>query len=160
MSFFRTKTITKNGKKYSYLYRQTSVREGKRVRSVMEYLGALGSHGPETTGRSVPNRNADLKVSTNPQRPDHTAEHRRGLFKTNKEEFDRLHAFDAARTRASKESKAAWKEKSMGRAEKQERDQVKQSADAKFKETMEVIREFNEARGKEKEPPSDPPGGS
>jgi hypothetical protein len=39
MSFIRTKTITKNGRSYSYRYRQTNVRMGKKVRSKMEYLG-------------------------------------------------------------------------------------------------------------------------
>lgn len=37
MSFIRVKTI----KNRRYLYRQTSVREGKKVRSIMEYLGAV-----------------------------------------------------------------------------------------------------------------------
>jgi hypothetical protein len=41
MSFFRIKTV--NGK--SYLYRQTSIRKGKKVKSKMEYLGALGFIG-------------------------------------------------------------------------------------------------------------------
>jgi hypothetical protein len=38
MSFLRIKTV--KGKQY--LYRQTSVRKGRKVKSVMEYLGALG----------------------------------------------------------------------------------------------------------------------
>jgi hypothetical protein len=42
MSFFRVKTVKKNGRSYAYLYRQTSVRKGKKVKSKMEYLGALG----------------------------------------------------------------------------------------------------------------------
>jgi hypothetical protein len=42
MSFERIKTITKNGRTYSYRYRQTSVREGKKVHSKMEYLGPAG----------------------------------------------------------------------------------------------------------------------
>jgi hypothetical protein len=46
MSFFRIKTITKGGRSYSYRYRQTSVREGKRVRSIMEYLGPVTGHRP------------------------------------------------------------------------------------------------------------------
>jgi hypothetical protein len=143
MSFFRVKTV--HGRQY--LYRQTSVREGKKLRSIMEYLGSFGSHEPETTGRSVPNRNADLQV-----RPDYTAEHRKGLFKTNKEEFDRLQAFDAQRTKDSKESKAAWKEKNMSRGEKKERAAYVAAAEAKVAETMEAIKELSEARAAEKSP--------
>jgi hypothetical protein len=45
MSFIRIKTIQKNGRSYKYLYRQTSIREGKKVRSKMEYLGAING-GP------------------------------------------------------------------------------------------------------------------
>jgi hypothetical protein len=42
MSFERIKTIKGRG----YRYGQTNVREGKRVRSVMEYLGPVGGHRP------------------------------------------------------------------------------------------------------------------
>jgi hypothetical protein len=38
MSYYRTKTI----KGRTYLYRQTSVREGKKVRMISEYLGSIG----------------------------------------------------------------------------------------------------------------------
>ena len=41
MSFLRIKSVKKNGRSYKYLYRQTSIREGKKVRSKMEYLGSL-----------------------------------------------------------------------------------------------------------------------
>jgi hypothetical protein len=146
MSFLRIKTV--KGKQY--LYRQTSVSEGKKVRSIMEYLGSFGGHY-ETAGRSVPNRNADLQSTQNPKRPNYTDEHRRGLFKTNKAEFNRLQAFDAARAKSSKEDKAAWKEKNMSRGEKKERAEAKQASDTKAKETMEAIKEFNEARAQEKE---------
>jgi hypothetical protein len=40
----------------------------------------------------------------------------------------------------------------MGRAEKQERAEAKQAADAKFKEIIEAVKEFNEARAQDKEP--------
>jgi len=46
MSFERIKTIVKGGRSYSYRYRQTSVRVGKKVHSKMEYLGAVGGHRP------------------------------------------------------------------------------------------------------------------
>jgi hypothetical protein len=147
MSFFRIKTVNKNGKSYKYLYSQTSVREGPKVRSVMEYMGSLC--GPETYGKTTP-RNQDLEATRNPKRMDFTDEHRKGLFKTDKAAFERLQAFDVARAKGAKESKAAWKEKSMGREEKQARAEAKQTADTKFKETMETIKEFNEAREADK----------
>jgi len=144
MSFFWIKTIKGKG----YLYRQTSVREGKKVRSVMEYFGSYS--GAETYGKTTP-RNQDLEATRNPKRADYTAEHRKGLFKNDKAAFDRLQAFDAARAQSAKESKAAWKEKNMGREEKQERAQAKQTADAKWKDAAEAVKGFNEARAQEKE---------
>jgi hypothetical protein len=145
MSFFRIKTINKNGKSYKYLYKQTSFRDGPKVRSVMEYMGSFN----ETYGKTTP-RNQDLEATRNPKRMDFTDEHRKGLFKNDKAAFDRLHAFDAVRAQSAKENKAAWKEKNTSRSEKQERAEAKQTADTKFKETMETIKEFNEAREADK----------
>ena len=115
MSFFRVKTVNKNGKSYKYLYRQTSVREGPKVRSVMEYFGSINGKDIQ---ESTKNRNSDLEATRNPKRADYTAEHRKGLFKSDKAAFDRLHAMDAARAKSSKESKAAWKEKHVSAGQK------------------------------------------
>jgi hypothetical protein len=49
MSFIRTKTI--KGKQY--LYRQISVRKGKKVRSIMEYIGAVGGAAVNVVGATV-----------------------------------------------------------------------------------------------------------
>jgi hypothetical protein len=144
MSFLRIRTI--KGKQY--LYRQTSVREGKKVRSIMEYIGSYS--GAETYGQTTP-RNQDLEATRNPKRMDFNQEHRKGLFKTDKAAFDRLQAFDAARAQSAKESKAAWKEKNMGRSDKQERAEAKQTADAKWKDTTEAVKEFSAAREAEKD---------
>jgi hypothetical protein len=38
----------------------------------------------------------------------------------------------------------------MSRADKQERAEAKQTADAKWKDTTEAVKEFNEARGAER----------
>jgi hypothetical protein len=141
MSFFRIKTIKGKG----YLYRQTSVREGKKVRSVMEYMGSFS----ETYGKTTP-RNQDLEATRNPKPMDFTDEHRKGLFKNDKAAFDRLQAFDAARAQDTKENKAAWKEKNMGREEKQARAEAKQTAGAKWKDATEAVEEFNERREAEK----------
>jgi hypothetical protein len=153
MSFFRIKTIKGKG----YLYRQTSVREGKKVRSIMEYFGSF----QETYGKTTP-RNQDLEATRNPKRMDFTDEHRKGLFKTDKAAFERLQAFDVARAQSAKESKAAWKEKNTSRAEKQARADAKQATDAKWKDTTEAVKEFSAAReaNKESEPLSPQPSGS
>jgi hypothetical protein len=143
MSFFRIKTVKGRG----YLYKQTSVREGKKVRSVMEYIG--GCDSPQTYGKTTP-RNQDLEATRNPKRMDHNAEHRKALFKNDKAAFERLRALHVARAQSAKERKGAWTEKNMSRADKQERAQAKQAADAKFKETMEAVKEFNAARDAER----------
>lgn len=145
MSFFRIKTI----KDRQYLYKQTSVREGKKVKSIMEYVGALGGHFT-SSGRSVPNRNADLQATQNPKRPDYNQEYRQNLFKTDRPAFDRLQMQDALKAQASKESRAAWKDKQVSRGEKTARAEASRAADEKWKETMEVVREFSEAREAEK----------
>jgi hypothetical protein len=152
MSFFRIKTL----KGRQYLYKQTSVREGKKVRSVMEYIGSYS--GAETYGKTTP-RNQDLEATRNPKRMDFNQEHRKGLFKTDKAAFERLRAFDVARAKGAKESKAAWKEKNVSREEKQAREQAKQTADAKWRDTTEAVKEFSE-RLAEKEPLSVHPNGS
>src|SRR5450631_871003 len=140
MSFFRIKTVTKpNGKKYSYLYRQTSVRDGQKVRSLMEYFGSFNGKDIQ---ESTKNRNSDLEATRNPKRADYTAEHRKGLFKNDKAAFDRLQAYDTARAQSAKESKTAWKEKNMSRGERQERAEAKQTAEAKWKDTTEAVKEF------------------
>ena len=50
MGFLRIKTIRKNGRTYRYLYYQHNVRIGKKVKSLMRFIGAVGSEvirGPE-----------------------------------------------------------------------------------------------------------------
>lgn len=140
MSFFRIKTV----KQRQYLYKQTSVREGKKVRSVMEYIGALGGTY-DAKGRSVPNRNADLKATTNPKRASADDEYMRHLFKTDREAFDRLHDRKATRGKEARGRKEAWLAKQQSPADKAARASDKQAAEAKFKDDMEVVREFAES---------------
>jgi hypothetical protein len=90
------------------------------------------------------------RIPSVPTIPKNTAEGCLRGFKTDKAEFDRLHAMDAARAKSAKESKAAWKGKNMSRPEKQERAQAKQAADTKLQETMDAIKDFNEAREADK----------
>jgi hypothetical protein len=138
MSFFRIKTV----KGRRYLYKQTSVREGKKVRSIMEYFGSF--NGVETYG-STTSRNADLKVTQNPKRPDYDDEHMRHLFKTDRAAFDRLHSQKYGRQQETRDRKTAWAEKNMSRSEKQERAEAKQAAEAKFAETNQAVKEFSES---------------
>lgn len=158
MSFFRIKTV--KGKQY--LYKQTSVRDGEKVSSVMEYWGRVDGRDPP---QRETNRNSDLQATQNPKRPDYAMEHRKELSKTEKAEH--LHAIDMIDEKSDRETKAAWKEKNMSRAEKnksrgdkQDRVQAKQAADAKWNETMEAVKAFNEARAAERERPSSPSDGS
>src|SRR5450755_2652626 len=73
MSFFRIKTVkTKSGKTLSYLYRQTSVRDGQKVRSIMEYFGSINGKDIQ---ESTKNRNSDLEATRNPKRMDFNDEH-------------------------------------------------------------------------------------
>jgi hypothetical protein len=86
---------------------------------------------------------------------DFNQEHRKGVLKTGKAAFDRLQAFDAARAKSAKEIRPLGKRKVWAgqRSDKEE-------ADKKTAETMEAVREFNEARDKEKEPSVGHPDGS
>jgi len=104
MSFFRIKTIGKNGRSHRYLYKQTSVRDGGKVRSIIEYWGPIDGHNPE---RPHKNRNADLKSWSYPKRPDYDDEHMRHLFKTDREAFDPLHFQKYSRQQDEKQQKAA-----------------------------------------------------
>ena len=63
-----------------------------------------------------------------------------------------------------REAAKTMRESKLSRSERRERGlKCKEAAQRKFEETMEAVREFNEARAKEKEPPGGSgglPGGS
>jgi hypothetical protein len=63
MSFIRIKSVKKNGRTYRYRYRQTSVREGKRVRSIMEYLGPAEPRGLRAAERHAKKVDAYQKAT-------------------------------------------------------------------------------------------------
>jgi hypothetical protein len=78
-------------------------------------------------------------------------------------------AFDAAfdglipdedydRQQKVREAAKASRESKLSRSEKQAQAAAKEASSKKFAETMDAVRQFNEAQGKEKEPP--PPSGS
>jgi hypothetical protein len=147
MSFIRYKTI--KGKQYAY--RQTSVRKGKKVHSVMQYLGAVAGGAVHVVGTVVfvardmagldetkrygtPIRGTDQRANA------HQEAYERELFDKDREAFNSLHRMQVARQNRGKV-----------KAEPRETD--------KDRELKEQLREFQERRDKEKEPPNCPPGG-
>jgi hypothetical protein len=125
MTFLRIKTI-KNRK---YLYRQTSVRKGKKVRSIMQYVCSLGW------------------IAAAAASPGYIGS--KGHQSTDKRALK--HQDNADRERFNKEMEHP-RERFMREAAK--RDALKGSTQAeKNNEVEEAIRDFKEARGKEKEPP-------
>jgi hypothetical protein len=140
MSFLRIKTI----KKKQYLYRQTSVRKGKKVRSIMEYVCALGW------------------IAAAAASPSYVGS--KGHKSTDKRALKHQEASDRERHAKRMENpRGAWEyARRMGdiaRAEKAAKAKPMPETD-KDREVKEAIREFNEARDKEKEPPSFHPSGS
>jgi hypothetical protein len=155
MSFLRIKTI----KKKRYLYRQTSVRKGKKVRSIMEYICALGwiavaAASPRRPGGFSGHRATDKRHIKHQEASD------RELFAKNRGAFNVKQRQDYERQQNVREAAKASRESKLSRAEKQERDEANEAAQKKWEADTEAVREFNEARAKEKEPPGGLPGGS
>jgi hypothetical protein len=126
MSFLRTKTI--KGK--TYLYRQTSVRKGKKVKSKMEYLGALGwialaAVSPGKPGGYKGHASTDKRTLKHQDAADR--ERFKKEMENPKERFQR----EAAKTAALVAQREAAQPK---------------------QEPIDAIREFNEARAAEKGP--------
>ena len=65
---------------------------------------------------------------------------------------------DYDRQQKVREAAKASRESKLSRSEKQAQAAAKEASSKKFAETMDAVRQFNEAQGKEKEPP--PPSGS
>jgi hypothetical protein len=127
MSFLRVKTI----KGRRYLYRQTSVRKGKKVTTISEYLGAIGSvlrGGGETE----------------------EAKKRREY-----QEYYNRSLRSAAREDARFEE---WQRKTYGETgaerAKREAEEAKFSQEKFLNETAKPNEEFNEARAAEKGEPT------
>jgi hypothetical protein len=123
-SFLRIKTTTKNGKKYKYLVRQTNVRKGKKVHSIMEHICGFGmavlspgKPGGFSGDRPTDKRQIRDQESYNRERFKKEMEHPRERFMR-----------EAAKAAAARSTKAEEPDK----------------------ETMEAVWEFNEARAKEK----------
>jgi hypothetical protein len=145
MSFHRIKTI--KGKQY--LYRQTSVRKGKKVRSIMEYIGAVGGGVVNAVGCTVfavrdmagldePKRYGTPLRGTDQRANAHQEAYERELFDKDRDAFNRLN---------------------RSQYERQNRGKVKAEPveTEKDRELKEQLREFTEARANEKGPSADGP---
>ena len=126
MSYLRVRTI-KNRK---YLYRQTSVRRGKRVHTISEYLGAL---------ICIP------IAAMSPGRPGGHSGYRSTDKRT-------LHHQEMGDRELYEKSRAAFNVKLRQEYEREHKGKVKVEPveTDKDRETMEAIREFNEARAAER----------
>ncbi len=127
MSYLRVRTI----KGRSYLYRQTSVRKGKQVKTISEYLGALlwapvAAMSPGKPGGYGGHKSTDKRAN-------------RHQDQANREKLDKDMQNPKARF-AREAAKAA-----AARAGK-----IEAAPDPKV---MEAVREFNERREAEKEAP-------
>jgi hypothetical protein len=132
MSYLRIRTI-KNRK---YLYRQTSVRKGKKVKTISEYLGALfwaplAAMSPGRPGGYGGHKSTDQRA--NRHQDNYNRERYEKQMQDPRERFVR----EAAKAAAARAGKADA---------------------APDPKVMEAVREFNEARQKEKEPPASPDG--
>jgi hypothetical protein len=130
MSFLRIKTITKNGKTYRYLVQQTNVRKGKKVYSIMEHICGFGLAfvSPGKPGGFSGSRPTDKRQIRDQETAD------RELFVKNRAAFN-----VKLRQEYERQNKGKLRE-----------EPVETAKDRKVKES---VREFNEARAKEKEPP-------
>lgn len=159
MAYLRVKTI----KGRRYLYRQHSVRKGKKVHTLSQFLGALGSAGVLGVLAVRDAVGMDKTYLRRPQQSTHgrankiQETHERELFDKDREAFNRMYRVNGLKEKAFRESEKQWKADHLSRAEKRERADEVTAAQKKHDETMEAIREFKEARAKEKEPPSSPP---
>jgi hypothetical protein len=162
MSFIRLKTI--KGKQYAY--RQTSVRKGKKVRSIMEYISVVGGGVVNVAGATVfaardmagldepklygtPLRGTDQRANR------HQEAYERELFDKDREAFNSLNRMQYRQHQRSRDAAKADRESKMSRADKREQTEAKAEAQRKWEADAEAVREFNDARTAEKASHSD-----
>jgi hypothetical protein len=150
MSFLRIKHVKKkNGKKYSYLVRQTNVRKGDRVHSIMEHIGAVmvwipaSAASPGRPGGFSGNRPTDQRHIR------HQDEADRELFHKHRGRFNVKQGQDYDRQQKARDYAKEAREAKMSRSERRERDVAKEAAQKKWDEGKEAVKEFNEARAAE-----------
>lgn len=146
MSFFRIKTI--NGR--DYLYRQTSKRKGKKVLSIMEYVGALGAIAVAAASPGKPGGYSGHRSTDKRQIRDQEGSDRK-LFGKDRAAFNIKLRQDYERQQKIKENAKQSREEKLSEAAKSERANARQEAERKTQATMEAVRAFNEARSAEKE---------
>jgi hypothetical protein len=137
MSFLRIKTI----KGRRYLYRQTSVRRGNRVLSIMEYICAVGLSALSPAGRSggfSGSRSTDKRAIKHQEASD------RELFAKDRGAFNVKQRQDYEREQKARDGAREAREAKMSRSEWRERDEAKAAADKTTAETMEAVKEFKE----------------
>jgi hypothetical protein len=130
MSFLRIRTIRNR----QYLYRQTSVRKGRKVKTISEYLGALfwapiAAASPGRPGGYKGHKSTDAR--TNRHQDAANRERYDKEMENPKERFMR----EAARGAAARAGRPTPK--------------MDETAQRKHEETMEAVREFSEARAAE-----------
>jgi hypothetical protein len=148
MSFYRIKTV-KNRK---YLYKQTSRRKGKKVLSIMEYIGALGAIAAAAASPARPGGFSGDK-STDKRANRIQENYERGLFEKDRPAFNRHVRMQHGKEQTKRNDGREYRESKLSREERRERAEAANAAQLKAKETMEAVREFNERREAEKEPP-------
>jgi hypothetical protein len=145
MTFLRIKTV----KGRRYLYKQTSVRKGKKVRSIMEYICAIGwiavaAASPGRPGGFSGNRPTDKRHIK------HQEESDRELFAKNRAAFTVKQRQDYDRQQKAREYAKAMRESKLSRSERRERAEAREAAHRKQEETMEAVRKFKESLAAEK----------
>ena len=110
MSFLRIKTI----KKKSYLYRQTSVRKGKKVHSMTEYVCYLGWIVASAASPGKPGGFSGIRPTDKRQIREQEASERE-LFDKNRARFNVKQRQDYMRQRAAREAAKAFKEARMSK---------------------------------------------
>jgi hypothetical protein len=126
MSYLRIKTI----KNRQYLYRQTSVRKGKKVKTISEYLGFIFC--------------API-AAMSPSKPGGYSGHKSTDQRTNR------HQAQADRERFDKEMENP-RERFIREAAKAAAARAERAAPASDPKVREAAREFNEARDAESQP--------
>jgi uncharacterized protein (DUF58 family) len=125
----------------------------------MEYICAIGliavaACSPGRPGGFSGNRSTDKRQIKDQELSDHE------LFVKNRGAFNVKQRQDYEREQKVREAAKEARESKLSRSERQERAEAKEAAQRKQEEAMEAVREFNEARAKEREPPSPSPDGS
>lgn len=158
MAFIREKTI--KGKRYRYL--QHNVRRGKKVKSIMTYLGAVGigalnavdasvvgaafakSVVRDVMGKDKPRYYHNPVYGTDKRDNANQAAFERELFDKDRDKFNAHAQYDAGRHKRGKGAAKQAKADNMSRADKREAVVAREAATRKFEADGKAMREFSE----------------